>query len=351
MAYDFPPRSLHHSSPHRVCTKIRSCSILLALFWLCLSAGNAHATAEEGRKIFLEKCSACHTIGGGDLIGPDLFGVVDKRDPAWLSRWLQEPEQMLAEKDPLAVQLLNEFGGIVMKNQNIDQAAAESLIAHIKQTSDEAGSGADPASPRPVAPIEPELGGVQAVALAVFALISIIVVAVFAWIGKSTATPQAVDLKAAFKLRKVFFFSGLTALVALLAITLPSNPYIVGAESADEIVYTTARQFSFAYSREPVTSVEDLQRVATVGIPEIPVGALVEFRVTSLDATHGFAVYNPKGAVVAQTQAMPGYVNRLRIRFVEPGYYAVLCLEYCGMAHHNMRSGILVRDRDNDARR
>jgi len=344
MAYDFPPRSLHHSSPHRVCTKIRSCSILLALFWLCLSAGNAHATAEEGRKIFLEKCSACHTIGGGDLIGPDLFGVVDKRDPAWLSRWLQEPEQMLAEKDPLAIQLLNEFGGVAMKNQNIDQAAAESLIAYIKRESAEAGSTkVAPASPRPVAPVDPELGGVQAVALAVFVLISTIIVAVFTFVGKSTAMPQTVDLKAAYKLRKVLFISGSAAIVSLLAITLPSNPYVVGAESADEIVYTTARQFSFAYSREPVTSVEDLQRVATLGVLEIPAGALVEFRVTSLDATHGFAVYNPKGAVVAQTQAMPGYINRLRIRFTEPGYYPVLCLEYCGAAHHIMRSGIAVR--------
>jgi cytochrome c oxidase subunit 2 len=75
---------------------------------------------------------------------------------------------------------------------------------------------------------------------------------------------------------------------------------------------------------------------------EIAPDTLVEFRVTSLDATHGFAVYNPTGAIIAQTQAMPGYINRLSVRFDEPGSYAVLCLEFCGMAHHNMRSVILV---------
>jgi len=344
MAFDSPSHSRHHPSPHRVCTRAGSVALLLAIFLLCVSAADARADVEEGGKIFLDTCTTCHTIGGGNLIGPDLSGVVDKRDPAWLSRWLQQPEQMLAEKDPLAIQLLNQFGGVAMKNQNIDQAAAESLIAYIKSESAEAGAAkVVPASPQPVAPVNPELGGVQAVALWVFVLISIIIVAVFAFVGKSTAKPQTVDLKAAYRLRKVLFISGSAAIISLLAITLPSNPYVVGAESADEIVYTTARQFSFAYSREPVTSAEELQRVPTLSVLEIPAGALVEFRVTSLDATHGFAVYDPKGAVVAQTQAMPGYVNRLRIRFTEPGYYPVLCLEYCGAAHHIMRSGIAVR--------
>lgn len=344
MACDSPSHSRRHPSSHRVCTRVGGFSLLLAVFWLCVSAANAHADAEEGRKIFLDKCDTCHTVGGGDLVGPDLLGVVDKRDPAWLSRWIQEPDEVLAEEDPLAIQLLNEFDRIAMKNQNIDQAAAESLIAYIKRESAEVGSTkAAPSLPRPVAPLDRELGGVQSVALAVFALISIIIIAVFAFVGNSTATPRVVDMKSAYKLRKVLFISGSAVVLSLLAITLPSNPYDVSAESADEIIYTTARQFSFTYSREPVTSVEELRRVVTQRVLEIPADTLVEFRVTSLDATHGFAVYSPKGAVVAQTQAMPGYINRLRIRFREPGYYAVLCLEYCGVAHHIMRSGVVVR--------
>ena len=30
------------------------------------------ASAEAGAKIYVDKCSACHTVGGGDLAGPDL---------------------------------------------------------------------------------------------------------------------------------------------------------------------------------------------------------------------------------------------------------------------------------------
>jgi cytochrome c oxidase subunit 2 len=47
--------------------------------------------------------------------------------------------------------------------------------------------------------------------------------------------------------------------------------------------------------------------------------------------------------VSSQTQAMPGYMNRLRVTFDQPGTYTVLCLEFCGMAHHRMRGVVEVR--------
>jgi cytochrome c oxidase subunit 2 len=65
-------------------------------------------------------------------------------------------------------------------------------------------------------------------------------------------------------------------------------------------------------------------------------GVPVEFHVTSQDVNHGFAIYDPEGHVVTQTQAMPGYTNRLLHTFTQPGKYRVLCLEYCGLAHHGM---------------
>ena len=72
------------------------------------------------------------------------------------------------------------------------------------------------------------------------------------------------------------------------------------------------------------------------------VGETVEFHVTSTDVNHGFALYNPDMRIVAQTQAMPGYINVLRYTFNEPGVYRVLCLEYCGVAHHEMTAEIKV---------
>ncbi len=74
------------------------------------------------------------------------------------------------------------------------------------------------------------------------------------------------------------------------------------------------------------------------------VGQTAEFHVTSKDVNHGFALYSPEMHIVAQVQAMPGYTNVLRYTFNEPGVFRVLCLEYCGVAHHQMNTEIKVTE-------
>lgn len=68
------------------------------------------------------------------------------------------------------------------------------------------------------------------------------------------------------------------------------------------------------------------------------------FRGTRSDVNHGFGICDAAGTLVAQTQAMPGYVNRLTHVFAVPGTYQVLCLEYCGLVHHNMIAEINVTE-------
>ncbi|NUM88007.1 MAG: hypothetical protein HUU37_02275, partial [Bdellovibrionales bacterium] len=143
-------------------------------------------------------------------------------------------------------------------------------------------------------------------------------------------------MKVAYRFRRILFVSGSMLVMALLTLTIPKSPYADSSSTPDRVIYVSAMQFSFAFTNEPVASKEDMG--AQIVDLEISRGSLVEFRVTSLDATHGFAIYNPKGAIFAQTQAMPGYTNRLRVRFDEPGKYPVLCLEYCGAAHHMMKT-------------
>lgn len=74
------------------------------------------------------------------------------------------------------------------------------------------------------------------------------------------------------------------------------------------------------------------------------VGEALQFHVTAVDVNHGFALYGPDDRIVAQIQAMPGYTNKVNVRFTEAGVYRILCLEYCGLAHHNMTAEIRVAD-------
>ena len=69
---------------------------------------------------------------------------------------------------------------------------------------------------------------------------------------------------------------------------------------------------------------------------ELPVNTPIVFEVTSQDVNHGFGIYAPDGRLLTQTQAMPGYINKLYFTFPKTGTFKVLCLEFCGTAHHDM---------------
>lgn len=69
---------------------------------------------------------------------------------------------------------------------------------------------------------------------------------------------------------------------------------------------------------------------------EIPLGQEVEFRVSTEDVTHGMGIYTPDMTLIAQVQVMPGYTNKLVHTFDDPGTYQILCMEFCGIAHHDM---------------
>ena len=72
--------------------------------------GTASATPDGGKAIFDGKCLACHTIGKGDGVGPDLMGVTGRREKAWLVKWLKDPAGML-ETDAVAKGEMEVGGG------------------------------------------------------------------------------------------------------------------------------------------------------------------------------------------------------------------------------------------------
>ncbi|OAJ70241.1 cytochrome C [Methylobacillus sp. MM3] len=82
------------------------------------SATPTDPDAAQGKLDFESKCLACHTVGGGDKVGPDLAGVTKRRSDDWLARWLKEPEKML-EIDADAKAMLKQFNNLPMPNQNL----------------------------------------------------------------------------------------------------------------------------------------------------------------------------------------------------------------------------------------
>lgn len=111
--------------------------------------------------------------------------------------------------------------------------------------------------------------------------------------------------------------------------------------------YATLRPFPIPAQHAPsgdhqVVKVSGMQWAWQISPDTVEVGSAVEFQVTSSDVNHGFAIYSPDGRIVAQTQAMPGYTNKIVHVFDQPGSYPVMCLEYCGLGHAPMTAAITV---------
>ena len=159
-----------------------------------------------------------------------------------------------------------------------------------------------------------------------------IVAAAFVWVAAHASKPPthpANTAPRAYRWRARLFWATLAAGAALAFGTLWQWPLAGHARAAvkpDIVIRAVGHQWRWALDRDTVR-----------------VGELVEFHVSAEDVNHGFAIYRDKHTLLAQTQSMPGYVNKLQVRFTEPGDYEVLCLEYCGLAHHGMRAVIKVQ--------
>jgi protein SCO1 len=90
----------------------------------------ASATPQTpAEQMYQAQCAACHTLGTDTELGPGLAGVVQKRDRAWLKRWLKEPDRMIKAKDPIALALFEQYNQIYMPNLQLSDKEIDTLIA------------------------------------------------------------------------------------------------------------------------------------------------------------------------------------------------------------------------------
>jgi cytochrome c oxidase subunit 2 len=130
----------------------------------------------------------------------------------------------------------------------------------------------------------------------------------------------------------VWFGVVLAVLLVLLAATIVSTPYGRKAEAASgdggdgaQRVRVTAVQFAWA-----------------IDPPRVKAGTPVRFELRASDVNHNFALYRDGKVLEFQVQVIPGETQVGVHTFDQPGRYEVLCLEFCGLDHHRMRSELVV---------
>jgi mono/diheme cytochrome c family protein len=114
----------------------RVAALVVVAFGAFLAAGSALAQLpDEGQAIFEQKCVGCHTIGGGQLVGPDLEGVIGRLGADEVRAFMLAPGDVRP--------------GTAMPDLGLSDAEADALVAYL----DAAEGGSPPATEPPPAPI------------------------------------------------------------------------------------------------------------------------------------------------------------------------------------------------------
>src|SRR5579859_2745233 len=95
---------MHRAGDWRANVLLATVAIVVGL------GGSARASdADEAKKIFNQRCTACHTFGKGVKVGPDLKGVTERRQRPWLLRFVRSSQKLIEARDPIASELFEQF--------------------------------------------------------------------------------------------------------------------------------------------------------------------------------------------------------------------------------------------------
>src|SRR5574340_788671 len=83
---------------------------------------------DSGEQLFKSICTACHTIGKGRLVGPDLQGINDKMPQDWLIKFIRSSQTMVKSGDPDAVKIFNEFAKVPMPDNQFSDDQIKAIL-------------------------------------------------------------------------------------------------------------------------------------------------------------------------------------------------------------------------------
>jgi cytochrome c oxidase subunit 2 len=161
----------------------------------------------------------------------------------------------------------------------------------------------------------------------VFAVLAVLLATAFVVIGLQAGSDVSAERvhDIGYWLRKRWLAVLTVIGVLVIGISLLDLPYASGGNAGRTVVKVTGGQFFWSLQPDRVAS-----------------GTPLRFDVTSVDVNHGFGLYDPRGRLVGEVQAMPGYHNKLDLTLHRAGTYAIRCLEFCGLNHATMEGTFVV---------
>jgi mono/diheme cytochrome c family protein len=131
---------------------------VLSITGLAAAAGGG--PADQGKALFKQDCSSCHTVGGGDAVGPDLKGVVGRNGETAVGDFIADPAKAIASGDPRISALVTKFHGLKMPGLGLSAAQVAELLAYLKAA--EQGATTSTPAPAPTTPAPAPAGDAAA---------------------------------------------------------------------------------------------------------------------------------------------------------------------------------------------
>ena len=172
------------------------------------------------------------------------------------------------------------------------------------------------------------MGGIATTIAVAYTAVCVLAIGFMAVVARSTGgrgPEQVADLHRLRETEKTWFVVVVVLLVSLLVATIFFTPYGRSADRDAQVVEVQALQFAWVLPATPLKA-----------------NRQVQFKLTSKDVNHSFAVYTAGGKLLFQVQVMPGRTQEYVYTFKQPGTYHVVCLEYCGVDHDKMQSELRV---------
>ncbi len=142
-------------------------------------AAEASATSADpakGKELFNANCAACHKLDG-KATGPELRGVADKFEAAWLHKWIRNSSDLIKSGDAQAIKVFEDNNKIVMSSfPQLSDADIDNILAYTSEPKAEAPKAAATAATEAVPDAASEGGISNNIILGALALVMVILI-------------------------------------------------------------------------------------------------------------------------------------------------------------------------------
>lgn len=103
------------------------------LLFLIFIMSETTLSAKTGDEIFNSNCMTCHMLSDKSMTGPGLNGLLERRDPEWVAKWIRNSQELINSGDEEAIAIYEEYNEMMMPAYDLSDDEMADLIKYIDE--------------------------------------------------------------------------------------------------------------------------------------------------------------------------------------------------------------------------